>query len=486
MPPIWPARSRTRRSSVGSTSIPRFANLHHPANTVAPTKPIGREARLDRSEWRAGHRGAALGQHIVILCSLDTKAREALYLRDRIQELGAEVTLVDVGYGRPASVEATIGASDVAAAAGTDIESIRALQDTGAASQLMMHGAIIKVQELLHRGQCDGVISFGGASNTMLATGVMKTLPIGLPKLMISSSAAMPAYAAEYFGSKDITMMHAVVDLSRLNDLTRSFLELGAGGICGMAAARHRSADAIVDTKFVAVTSFRFSEACSQAVMRELEQLGYSPIPFHAQGVGENAMEDLIAEGRFLGVVDVVPAGLSEQMLGGNRAARPDRLEAAGRAGVPQVIAPSGFDMISCGPISRRDAGDPLWETRALADRQYSVPDRYRVEARTTSDEVADIAGTVAEKLNRHQTSACVMVPLQGWSSLSVEGADLYAPDADAVFAPALREALERDVPVVEVPVELNSDRFARALVEALHAMIEATVGEGTTAGVVS
>lgn len=422
----------------------------------------------------SGDGGEPVPVHIVMLCSLDTKAREAEFLRDRIEELGGEVTVIDVGYGQPPGTVATIDADAVASAAGSDIDAVRAMEDTGAASQLMMHGAIIQVHGLFRSGDCDGIISFGGASNTTLATGVMRTLPIGLPKLMISSAAAMPAYAARYFGSKDITMMNAVVDISGLNDLTRDLLRLGAGAITGMATAYAAAVDSAQVGKLVAVTSFRFSEACSQAVMRELEELGYSPIPFHAQGVGENAMEDLIAEGKFVGVADVVPAGLSEQMLGGNRAARPDRLEAAGRAGVPQVVATSGFDMISCGPITRRDAGDALWEERSLADRPYSVPDRYRVEARTTASEVAHIARTVAEKLNMATNSACVMVPTLGWSSLSVEGADLFDPEADAVFAPGLREALQRDVPVIEVAAELNSEQFARSVVEALHTMIEA------------
>jgi uncharacterized protein (UPF0261 family) len=413
-------------------------------------------------------------QHIVMLCSLDTKGREARYLQDRLEELGATATLIDIGYGRPAEVQATIDADSVAAAAGSDIETVRAMEDTGAASMLMMQGAILRVQELFHNGRCDGVISFGGASNTTLATGVMRTLPVGIPKLMISSVAAMPAYAAGYFGSTDITMMNTVVDFSGLNDLTRGALDIGAGAICGM-AARGGAIEARRGEKPIAVTGFRFSEHCTQTVIRELERLGYPVIPFHSQGVGENAMEDLLGRGLFRAVVDVVPAGLSEQLFGGNRAARPDRLEAAGRVGIPQVIAPSGFDMISCGPISRRDAGDALWVERGLAKRKYTVPDRFRVEARTTAAEVGQIALAVADRLNRSRHPARVIVPLKGWSSLSVEGAELHDPAADAVFAPALRDAVRSDVAVVEVDAELNSDRFAHALTETIHNMLVAT-----------
>jgi uncharacterized protein (UPF0261 family) len=412
--------------------------------------------------------------HIVMLCSLDTKGREAEYLKDRIEQLGAEATLIDVGYGRPSQTAASVTAADVARAAGTDIASVYATQDTGAASTLMMTGATVIVQDLFRRSRCDGLIAFGGASNTTLATGVMRTLPTGVPKFVISSAAAMPAYAAKYFGSKDITIMHSVVDLSGLNEMTRRFLALGAAAVCGMAAVAPDAAVAPRGGRLVAVTSFRFAEECSQAVVQELERRGYSPIPFHAQGVGEDAMEDLIAEGLFTGVIDVVPAGLSERLFGGNRAARRARLEAAGRAGIPHVIATSGFDMISCGPIERRDAADPLWEELGLASRPISIPDRFRVEARTTSEEVEQIARLVADKLNARESAAAVLVPTRGWSSLSVAGAELFDPEADAVFAPALRSALTRPVEVREVDAELNSTEFGAELVDALDRMLAA------------
>ena len=415
--------------------------------------------------------------NIVMLCSLDTKAAEAQYLADCIAQQGADPISVDIGYGRPPEASATISAADVAQAAGSDIDSVYAMDDTGAASTLMMQGAIILVQQLIEQGRCDGIIAFGGASNTTVATGVMKAVPIGIPKLMISSAAAMPAYSGMYFGSRDITIMNAVVDMSGLNEITRAILKRGAGGICGMAAVSDGGVEPSRDSQLIAVSSFRFSDACSQQVMKLLEERGYTPLPFHAQGVGENAMENLVGQGMFLGVIDVVPAGLSERMLGGNRAAKPDRLEAAGRVGIPQVIATSGFDMISCGPIARRDRGDPLWQQRRLAERQYMIPDRFRVEARTTAEEVAEIGWAVAEKLNRAGTPARVVVPTRGWSTLSVEGAELYNPKADAAFVPALREALDDKTRVLEVDAELNSERFARTLVDELLAMLEPTAG---------
>ncbi|MDH5346129.1 MAG: Tm-1-like ATP-binding domain-containing protein, partial [Gammaproteobacteria bacterium] len=229
-------------------------------------------------------------KNIVLLASLDTKAPEPAFLRDCITEAGHHCVVLDIGYGRSAGIESDIPAEEVAAAAGTDIDTIRAMQDTGAASNLVMQGAIIRVHALLRDGRCDGVLGFGGASNTTLASGVMQAIPVGIPKLLISSSAAMPAYAAKYYGAKDITIMNAIVDISGINTITKSLLRRGAGAICGMAESSRGEVRSLTGKKLVAVSGFRFAEECSQAVMRELERRDYSPIPFHAQGVGENAM----------------------------------------------------------------------------------------------------------------------------------------------------------------------------------------------------
>lgn len=414
-------------------------------------------------------------KNIVMLASLDTKPREAVYLRQRIEEKGFRVTLVDIGYGGAPGTEPHISAEKVAKAAGSSIDAVRRNVDTGEASNLMMNGVVVLLNHLIREQMCDGVISFGGASNTTLATGVMQTIPLGVPKVMISSTAAMPAYSARYFGSKDITMVNSTVDFAGLNQLSRIFLDAGAAAVCGMVAASAGPVTPNVSDRQIAVTGFRFSEICTQAVRHRLEELGYGVIPFHAQGVGENAFEDAVAQGLFVGVADVVPAGLSEQLLGGNRAALPERLEAAGKLGIPQVVSTSGFDMISCGPISRRDSGDHLWESRKLASRSYSVPDRFRVEVRTTAEEIVDIAHVVAAKLNMAVGPTLVMVPTRGWSSLSHERAELHDPESDAAFVPALRRPLRDDIEIQEVEMELNSEEFGVALANALHELIGST-----------
>ena len=272
-------------------------------------------------------------------------------------------------------------------------------------------------------------------------------------------------------------MMHSVVDISGINDLTKAVLERAAGGICGMAAASGGPVKPVSTSPLIAMTTFKFAEECGQHAMALLEKKGYTVIPFHAQGIGDSAMEELIEQGLFQGVLDLVPAGVIEELLGGNRAAGALRLESAGKAGIPQVYTPCGFDMLSCGPLSRRDAGDPLWTNLRLAERKIFIPDEFRVQARTRGDEVCKAAEVVARKLNASKGPVRFFIPTRGWSSLSSKGADLYEPLTDALFAPALKKSLRREIEVSELPMEINSPGFAEALVTALDGMMKKSLG---------
>ncbi len=416
-------------------------------------------------------------KHIVILSSLDTKGEEARYLKELIESQGFKTLLMDTSIGGEPALQPDISSEEVARLGGGNIRDIRASRNTGQVTPIMIKGASTKVQELLAKGLLDGIISFGGASNTTSATSVMKALPFGVPKLMVSSTASMPAYAAKYIGTKDITMMHSVVDVSGLNDLTKAVLERAAGGICGMAAASGGPVKPVSTSPLIAMTTFKFSEECGQHAMALLEERGFTVIPFHAQGIGDSAMEELIEQGLFQGVLDLVPAGVIEELLGGNRAAGALRLESAGRAGIPQVYTPCGFDMLSCGPLSRREAGDPLWTNLRLADRKIFIPDEFRVQARTRGDEVCKVAEVVGRKLNASKGPVRFFIPTQGWSSLSSKEADLHDPVADALFAPVLKKSLRRDIEVSELPMELNSPEFAEALVTALDGMVKKSLG---------
>jgi uncharacterized protein (UPF0261 family) len=423
---------------------------------------------------------------IVIVSTLDTKGSEAAFLKKLIQERGHRVILLDTNTGGEPTLRPDISSEEVAKAAGAEIEQLRKMKETGKAYSIMIEGAIKKAKTLLEKGELDGMISFGGASNTAMATTIMKSLPFGIAKVMVSSTAAMPAYAGGYFGTKDIAILHSVVDIAGLNPLVRDVLQRAAGMICGMVEMGEGPAILSREKKkdLIALTEFKFSEECSSHVRHLLEERGLEVIPFHAQGISDRAMEELIEEGFFQGVVDIVPAGVGEELLGGNRAAGPRRLEGAGKMGIPQIITPCGFDMLSCGPLERREREDPLWVSRGLKKRKLFIPDAFRVQARTTPQELKEVAREVAKKLNKAKGPVMAVIPLRGWSSLDKEGMPLYDPEADKAFVQELKTQLVPRISLIELDLHLNTREFAQEAVNRFLNLYEGSKKRHIAAGI--
>ena len=419
-----------------------------------------------------------MSKSILIISSLDTKGKEVEFLKGLIEQKGQRTIVLDMSTGGEKSlIKADITCEEIAKAGGSSTEGIKSsTRARYEITALMTDGAIKKVLELYQAGKIAGVVGVGGVSNTTVATNIMKALPFGVPKLMVSSGAAMPSYAGGFFGASDIAIMSSVVDMAGLHELSRSVLIRAAGAICGMVET---GADAVIDSlkeskiPLVAMTEFHYSDMCCNLVGKYLEERGYKIIPCHAQGVGDRAMDRLLGQGLFDGVVDIVPSGLSEELLGGNRAAGPDRLEAAGKMGIPQIITPCGFEMISCGPLKRKDSGDPLWLSRNLADRNYYLHDAYRVQARTNAEELRLVAKTMAEKLNKAKGPVKILIPNRGWSTLSVKGQPLHDPGTDKVFVDELKNHLKPEIELRELDVHLNTGEFALAVVETFDKMMK-------------
>lgn len=414
---------------------------------------------------------------ILIISSLDTKGQEVEFLKRLIEQRGQQTILLDMSTIDESPIPADIPCEDVARAGGVSMQEIRdSAKNRDEITSIMTDGAIKKAIELYQSDKLNGIVGVGGVSNTAMATDIMKSLPFGIPKLMVSSGAAMPSYAGGFFGSSDIAIMSAVVDMAGLHELSKSVLIRAAGAICGMVETG--SGEVLNSLKqsenpLIAITEFQYSDKCCKLISQYLEEKGYNVIPCHAQGVGDRAMDDLLSQGIFDGVLDIVPSGLSEELFGGNRAAGPNRLEAAGKRGIPQIITPCGFEMISCGPIKRKDSGDPLWISRNLAKRNYYVHDAYRVQARTNIEEMRIIAKTMAEKLNKAKGSVKILIPEKGWSTLSVTGQPLYDPDADKVFVEELKKHLRPEIEVKEFNVHLNTPEFAESVVEIFDNMMK-------------
>lgn len=416
---------------------------------------------------------------IAICGMLDEREEGLRIIKEQIEKRGHKTVLIDFSIGTggiETSLKADITCGEVARAGGMSIDKIRATlsKEREKATSAMAEGLAKKVLELYQSGELKGIIAVGGMTGTFISLTAMKTLPFGVPKLLISSVAAMPAYSsslAQYFAVSDITVMHSVVDTVGMNALVRNLMVNGAGAICGMVESYEPPKKEAKPA--IAITEFGFCDKGAHYV-RELLGKDYNFISFHAQGLGDRAVEHLVGQGLFEGFVDMVP-NLGDQLFGGNRASGPDRMEAAGKAGIPYIVTPCGFDMISCGPIERRDKGDPLWVSRKLAERKLLVQDAMRVQVRTTVEEVQTIARAVAEKLNRHPSKKLVkfLIPAKGFSSLSVEGGALYEPDTDKAFVSELRKNLDPEIQVIEVDTHINTPEFAQAVGQALRDSLE-------------
>jgi uncharacterized protein (UPF0261 family) len=396
---------------------------------------------------------------IVIVCNLDTRGEDIVFVRQLIADRGHQPILLDFSMEEPPPFPGDIRTEDVALRGGLPIEVVREKyrSDRDTATNNQIRGAAAIVQELLAAGKVHGIIGIGGGTATLVATSIMKQLPFGMPKLMASPMAAHPAYIDKYVGTRDITMHHTVLDIVKMNPLLKAQIINAVGAICGMVEMT-QGTNIVFDKPCVAISSFGFGEMAVQSALAMLEDAGFTPIVCHAQGKGDRAMEEMIRDGAFQGVLDICIGGVMEHLFHGNRDPGPDRLLAAVESGIPMVLAPCGLDILSYG-----GRADMLEKTR---DRVQYVQDALRVQVRTTAAELCQAADVIAERLNRARGPWTFLVPLQGWSSLDKAGRPIYDPVADAAFVARLKEKLVDPGRVKEVDLHLYTPEFARAAVD--------------------
>jgi len=412
---------------------------------------------------------------IVIVGMLDEREEALQIIKEQIEKRGHKAILIDMSIGTGAivsSLKADVTSDEIAHLGGGTIEQIKGLLATerGKATSIVAEGLAKKVMELYRANKLEGIIAIAGTTGTFISLTAMRALPFGVPKLLISSFLIAPINAnmlADYVGSRDITLMHSVVDTVGLNSLIRTLATNGANAICGMVEGWVPSKKEKKPS--IALTEFGFCDQGAHYIRKLLEK-DYDLISFHATGVGDRVAMDFVNQGFFEAFIDLVPASFSEYLLGGNRAFGPNRLDVALHASIPYILAPCGFDMISCGPIERRDKGDLLWTSRKLAERKILIQDAIRVQARTSVEEMEIIAKAVAEKLNQYPNKNLVkfIIPQKGFSSLSAKGGVLYDPIADKAFVEVLRKNLNAGIKIIEVNTDINNPHFAQAIVEAL------------------
>jgi uncharacterized protein (UPF0261 family) len=404
---------------------------------------------------------------ILLIGTLDTKGQEYAYVRDRIRALGHETIVMDLGILAEPAFPPDIPAADVARAAGQEIAALRARADRGTAVDAMQRGASALVPALYAEGRFAGVLGLGGGGGTAMITAAMRTLPVGVPKLMVSTMAS--GNTAPYVDVKDITLMYSVVDIAGLNPLSRRVLANAAGAIAGMTAegAWHLSpADtAAPDRPLLAATMFGVTTPAVTAVRERLERAGFDVLVFHATGTGGRAMEGLIDDGYFAGVVDVTTTEWCDEVVGGVLTAGPDRLGAAGRKGIPQVVSVGALDMVNFGPF---DTVPEHFRARTLYKHNAAV-----TLMRTTAAECDTIGRRIAEQLNRSAGPTVLVLPMRGVSAIDAEGKPFYDPVADRALFDALRSHLAAGIRIVEVDAHINDPAFADVVSAEMLALLE-------------
>ncbi len=397
---------------------------------------------------------------VVAIGTLDTKGAEYAFLRDRLVEHGADVILVDAGVQGEPAIEADVSRQEVARAAGADVGELAAAGDRGAAVETMARGAGEIVERLHEEGRLDGVVGMGGTGGTSLVTYAMQRLPVGVPKLMVSTVGS--GDTRPYVGAVDIAMMNSVVDIAGVNQISARVIGNAAAAIAGMALAsipEQGEARPLIGASMFGVTT-----PCVTAAREQLEELGYEVLVFHQTGTGGQSMEELVRAGFIVGVLDVTTTELCDELVGGVLAAHPERLQVAGKVGVPQVVSLGALDMVNFGPM---ETVPERFRSRNLYVHNPSV-----TLMRTTPKECAELGARVARKLSAATGPTALFVPLRGVSMIATEGQPFHDPEADEALFSAVREHLGPNVELHELDMDVNDPRFALAMADRLHEML--------------
>jgi uncharacterized protein (UPF0261 family) len=400
---------------------------------------------------------------VALVGTLDTKGADFAFLAGRLRAAGADVVVVDAGTGEPDGLTPDIDGETVARAAGTSRAELRAAADRGRAVTEMGRGAALVVADLAAQGRVGGVLAAGGSGGSSIAAQVFAALPVGFPKLLVSTMAS--GDVSPYVGARDVCIMYSVVDVAGVNRISRLVLGNAAAAMAGMVAAREQAVPDAGDRPLVAASMFGVTTPAVEAARARLTELGYEVLVFHATGAGGRALEAL-AEARLVsGVLDLTTTELADDLVGGVLSAGPHRLTAAGAAGLPQVIAPGALDMVNFGPPG---TVPPQFSGRLFFEHNPAV-----TLMRTTAEEMAELGARIGRKAAAAKGRVEVFWPDRGVSALDADGQPFRDPAADE----ACREALERELAAAGLPLHrmdahLNDPVFATTMADRLHQMI--------------
>ncbi len=401
---------------------------------------------------------------VLLIATFDTKEQEAFFLKERIEARGVAVLTMDTGILTPPRGKVDLSREDVAGQGSFDLAALVGRGDKGDCIHHMIIGATAMTRKLYQEGRISAVVGIGGAQGTEIATAAMRELPIGVPRLMVSTVASGRATFGTFVGTKDITLMHSVADLQGLNFLTKQILNNAAGAIAGMVTAK---AGFTVKPEGIPVAVSLVGTTTPGALRAKeiLERSGFEALMFHQNGTGGPAMEDLIREGAFRGVLDLNLHEIADRLVGGlHSSVRNDRLEAAGELGIPQVVAPGSANYVVLGPLKTLT---PKWRKRKLIVHNPSL-----TLVSLSPDEMSATGRIMAEKINRARGPVHLFLPLKGFCFPDREGLPLWDPGAKAPFYDSLKRTLHARIPVTEVDAHINDPEFTDLATETFIRML--------------
>ncbi len=397
----------------------------------------------------------SMGKTIAVIGALDTKGQEFAFVKAEIERRGHRAWVINSGIIGEPPFTPQVSAEQVAEAAGTTLATLRAQADRGQAVAAMTKGVASIVKTAYDQGQIDAVLAMGGSAGTVIGTAAMRTLPVGVPKVMVTTLAA--GDVAAYVGSKDIVMLPSVVDVAGVNRISSQIFANAVGAVVGMVET---AVPALTNKPLIAATMFGNTTLLVDRCRHLLEQHGYEVLVFHATGSGGKTMESLIGDGFFRAVLDVTTTEWADELVGGVLSAGPTRLEAAAQQGIPQVIAPGCLDMVN------------FWAPATIpprfAGRRFYHWNPNVTLMRTTPEENVEIGRILAEKANRSTAPVAFFLPLKGVSLLDSPGGEFWWPEADKALFQAIKHHVRSDIPIYELDHNINDEAFAAAVTNKL------------------
>jgi uncharacterized protein (UPF0261 family) len=398
-----------------------------------------------------------LSKNVVIVGTLDTKGNEYSFVNEIIKAQGLNTIVVDAGIFAP-EFTPEISNEVVAKASGHDLERLRIVNDRGTNVKAMSHGAAKVILDLHAKGEVDGIISLGGTGGSSIAGYVMQQLPVGLPKILVSTVAA--GDVSPYVGVKDIMMMYSIVDVAGLNNVLKEVLTNAALAIAGI--VKNKKPIPKSTKPLIGATMFGVTTPCVTTAREYLEELGYEVVVFHATGSGGKSLEGLIKSGYFAGVLDITTTEWCDELVGGVLNAGPDRLDAAALNGVPQVVSVGALDMVNFGPVST--------VPKEFDGRNFYEHNATVTLMRTTTEENAKLGEIIGKKVSQSVgNNAAFFIPLQGVSMIDKDGMPFVGKEEDEALFNALRKNIDQEkVELIELDMHINDDDYALAMAKKL------------------